>query len=73
MLGSILVMVHTEVSGLVPGWGAYGRQPIDVSLSLSLSLSPLSSLSKVNKHPWARLKKAIVLHWYRYEHSDDYK
>ena len=28
---------HTLLIGLIPGWATYGRQPINVSLSLSLS------------------------------------
>ena len=34
--------VHRKVAGWVPGWGAYGKQPIDISRShqcFSLSLS----------------------------------
>ena len=37
-----------KVSGLVPGLGVCERQPINVSLSLTLLF--LSSLSKFNKH-----------------------
>ena len=36
------VRAHTKVVGLIPGWGVYERQPIDVShthVCLSLSLS----------------------------------
>ena len=40
---------HSQVACLIPTWGAYGKQPMDVSLSLS---PPPSSLSKINKtHP----------------------
>ena len=35
--GSILGQPHTYVKGLIPGWGANWRQPINVSLCLSLS------------------------------------
>ena len=38
------VRAHTQVAGLIPSWGTYGRQPMDVSLSF------LSSLSQINKH-----------------------
>ena len=37
--------VQQEIAGSILSQGAYGRQ------SLSLSLFPLSSLSKKNKHP----------------------
>ncbi|KAF6104496.1 hypothetical protein HJG60_011411 [Phyllostomus discolor] len=46
--------VRLKAAGSVSGWGAYRRQPIDVSVShqsLSLSLSPclpLSLLSEIN-------------------------
>ena len=33
-------VIHQKVAGSIPCWGAYGRQPIDVSLTpMSLSLS----------------------------------
>ena len=46
--------VHQKAAGLIPGWGMYGRQRVDVffshrCFSLSLSLSPPSSLSDINK------------------------
>ena len=34
------VSAHTWVLGLIPGYGTFGRQPIDVSLSHQVSLSP---------------------------------
>ena len=51
--GSFPVRAHSWVVGLIPPWGTYKRQPVDVSLSL-LSFSPFSpSLppfpSKINK------------------------
>ena len=40
---------HQKVTGLTPGRGVYGRQPVDVSLShLCFSLPPSSSLSEIN-------------------------
>lgn len=30
-----MVRAHAQVEGSVSSWGAYGKQPIDVSLSLS--------------------------------------
>ena len=46
------VKAHTQVVGSIPSWGVIRRQPIDVSLPLSLSLSPLFplSLKNINKH-----------------------
>ena len=46
---------HQKVVALVPGWGASGKQLVDVSLSLFLCLPlpllPLpSSFSEINKH-----------------------
>ena len=41
------VRARTWVVGLIPSQVVYGRQPIDVSPSLSLSLSLPSSLSKI--------------------------
>ena len=53
-LVSFLVRAHAWVAGSVPGWGAYERQPIDVSL-LHLCFSPSLSLSlplslKINRY-----------------------
>ena len=48
-----LVGALTWVAGSTPGQGAYGRQPIDASLShWCFSFS----LSQINKHPWVRIK-----------------
>ena len=50
--------IHQKVVGSIPGWGAYGRPPSDVSLTIMfLSLFPL--LSKINKHilRWQLKKK----------------
>ena len=49
-----LIRTHTQVVGLIPSQGVCGRQPIDVSFShqcfsFSLSVSPSSSFSKINK------------------------
>ena len=38
------VEARTQVADLIPGQGAYEKQPVDVSISLSLP-----SLSKINK------------------------
>ena len=55
VVGSIPVRAHTYVMGSVLGQGAYGRQPIDASLShlslslfLCLCLPPPSSVSTIN-------------------------
>ena len=43
LLVQFLVRAHASVAGSIPGWGTYGRQPIDVSFTLMfLSLSPYS-------------------------------
>ena len=41
--------VHQKVGGLIPGRGVYGRQQIDVALSLSLPLF-LSLPLRISKH-----------------------
>ena len=38
--------IYQKAAGSIPSWGAYGRQQIDVSLSLPPSL-PLSKKSKI--------------------------
>ena len=42
--------VHNKVVGSVPSWGVHGRRPTNVSLSVSLSLSPPSFFSKITKY-----------------------
>ena len=48
--GSLPVRVHTWVVGLIPSWGAYGKQPMNVnvffSLSLLLSLKAMKKMSR---------------------------
>ena len=47
LLVRFLVRAHALVEGLVPGWGTYEGQPIDVThinVSLRLFLRPLPSL-----------------------------
>ena len=53
------VRAHTQVAGLIPSWGACGRQMINVSLSHQcVCLSPPSSLSKINKtYSQVKIKK----------------
>ena len=45
--------VHQNVVGSNPGRGAYRRQPIDVSLCLSLHSPPLKSANS----PWVSITK----------------
>ena len=40
---------HQKVAGLIPGRGTYRRQPIDVSLSLSLK--------SIKTYPWVKILK----------------
>ena len=45
---TFVVRAHTQVVGLIPGWGVYGRQPVNVSLSqwcFSLSLKSTEHIS----------------------------
>ena len=59
--GSVPCENTIEVAGSIPGWGAYRRQLINVSLS-ALPLTPTSSLTKINKHTlrWGLIKQELL-------------
>lgn len=54
------IRAHTQVSGSIPGWAAYGKQPVDGSLSL-----PLSNISFLKKGSMSICAPNIVCQLYR--------